>query len=135
MQHKCAKCGVPETPETFYPRYSGKTYPYCKVCTKSRNAKWSKDNKEKRGAIEHKSYVRRTYGISYEAMLVEQSGGCAICGLPDDRTRLCVDHNHETGKVRGLLCNKCNRAVGLLNDSAGIAKALAEYLERHEPCS
>jgi hypothetical protein len=47
----------------------------------------------------------------YEAMLAAQGGGCAICGNPPKTRRLDVDHDHRTGKVRGLLCHRCNRAL------------------------
>jgi hypothetical protein len=47
----------------------------------------------------------------YEALLAAQGGGCAICGNPPKTRRLHVDHDHKTGKVRGLLCHRCNRAL------------------------
>jgi hypothetical protein len=47
----------------------------------------------------------------YEALLAAQGGGCAICGNPPKTRRLDVDHDHKTGKVRGLLCHRCNRAL------------------------
>jgi hypothetical protein len=75
--------------------------------------------------------LKRTYGISmsdFEAMQESQSGKCAICG--SDKT-LVVDHNHTTGKIRALLCNQCNTAVGLLQESPDIARATAVYLEAH----
>lgn len=65
--------------------------------------------------------LRRLYGVSlmaYAFMLVAQQSRCAICrrrpGEQGVKQRLCVDHNHETGAVRGLLCNECNRGLGLL---------------------
>ena len=66
------------------------------------------------------SFLRRSkYGIddeTYHAMLIEQSGRCAICLLPMHSPE--IDHNHKTKIVRALLCGKCNKAIGLLNDSA-----------------
>jgi hypothetical protein len=59
------------------------------------------------------TYRSRT-GLSveeYDAMLKAQGGGCAICGNPPKTRRLDVDHDHKTGKVRGLLCHRCNRAL------------------------
>jgi len=61
-----------------------------------------------------------------------QGGVCAICGKPEATARtkrLCVDHCHETGKVRGLLCSHCNRAIGLLGDSCAILASAITYLE------
>jgi hypothetical protein len=65
------------------------------------------------------SYLKRVYGITlkeYNDILKSQSYSCASCGNADAGTRskfntFCVDHNHKTGKVRGLLCSSCNRAV------------------------
>ncbi len=80
----------------------------------------------------------REYGISlveYDKMLVAQEGVCAICGRPDPKRRLTVDHCHLTGKVRGLLCKKCNTAIGLLGDSSDVlVKALAYCLKHKPPC-
>jgi hypothetical protein len=71
----------------------------------------------------------------YEAMLEAQGGVCAICRLPDSaiaKTVLCVDHDHRTGDVRGLLCNRCNTAIGLLRDDASIILAAMEYVRRSD---
>lgn len=82
--------------------------------------------------------LRKSYGITaddYEAMLSEQEGVCAICGSDDPgtrdhRKRLHVDHDHETGRVRGLLCSPCNRLLGQASDSPKILRSAADYLER-----
>jgi len=71
------------------------------------------------------------YGITiaqYDAMLARQGGVCAICRKHRGKT-LCVDHCHVTGKVRGLLCRKCNAAIGFFEDDPRIARAGAAYLE------
>lgn len=78
--------------------------------------------------------LMRLYGITpeqYEGMLVKQDARCAIC-LRTSLGRLCVDHNHTTGKVRGLLCQACNRALGLMGDSSGNVARAASYLARQE---
>jgi len=62
-------------------------------------------------------------------MYADQFGRCAICGgVNDIDRRLSVDHNHDTGEVRGLLCNRCNRAIGLLGDSIDILESAISYL-------
>lgn len=77
----------------------------------------------------------RPYGISiddYERILAEQRGGCAICHseTPGRGQVFCVDHCHVSGQVRGLLCLRCNTAIGMLQDSPRIAEAATWYLKR-----
>lgn len=83
---------------------------------------------------ERDQYLRWYYGITleeYEKMLVYQDGVCAICGGPPcGSQRLFVDHDHETGVVRGLLCGRCNSMLGLADDSPHrLAEAMA-YLTK-----
>lgn len=76
--------------------------------------------------------LRKTYGISvsdYEAMLEEQGGVCAICGGEEDHFSLSVDHCHDTGIIRGLLCNPCNRGLGYFRDKPELLKKAVAYLE------
>jgi hypothetical protein len=61
-------------------------------------------------------------------MLQIQSGVCAICGGGNGDRRLAIDHDHMTGRVRGLLCSACNRAIGLLRDSPDRFTKAATYL-------
>ncbi len=75
--------------------------------------------------------------IEYKELYNKQSGLCAICGgsqqgyrLSGKRKKLCVDHSHKTGVVRGLLCTRCNSAIGLLNDDAELLKIVLIYLEK-----
>ena len=84
----------------------------------------------------------RKYNLSvedYDKLLIEQNGVCAICkesetanGSNGKLKPLSVDHNHETKKVRGLLCHNCNMAIGNLKESCERAKSLIEYLERNK---
>ena len=79
--------------------------------------------------------LNRLYGIStdeYDAMLAEQGGLCAICRGPQTSIspNLCVDHCHDTGKVRGLLCNGCNGGLGLLKDSPELLRNAIDYLNK-----
>ena len=78
--------------------------------------------------------LEREYGVTrqgFQAMFLAQRGCCKICGEPSTAT-LHVDHDHKTKKVRALLCGNCNRAIGLLNDSADKAYAAARYLEEYQ---
>jgi hypothetical protein len=100
-------------------------------------AEYRKNNKE---TVLNTKYKNR-YGITvkeYNTMLAKQGGVCAICKEKESSIsrwhsktiRLAVDHNHTTGVVRGVLCNRCNRGIGYLNDDITILRAAIEYLER-----
>ena len=76
--------------------------------------------------------LARFYGISreqYEGLLAKQGGVCGICRKPPQEP-LCVDHSHATGRVRGLLCRKCNTGLGFYDDDAGLMTAGSAYLRR-----
>lgn len=94
-------------------------------------ADWHRANKHRR----QNEQLGRKYGLrpgDYEVMLSAQGGGCAICKRTEnfDGRRFAVDHCHRTGRVRGLLCTKCNVAVGLLGDSPALLMTAIEYLYR-----
>lgn len=80
------------------------------------------------------AWLLRYYGITlefYRGLLASQNGVCAICLKVDDYYSLAVDHNHETGNVRGLLCSNCNLALGKFKDSPDLLRKAGEYLEKH----
>lgn len=113
---------------------------------------WSKDNarwqspigknkdgmtRTERTAYAHAWNLRQSFNLTpeqFEAMLTQQSGGCAICGGkgPPDKhgnpRRLSVDHCHSTGKIRGLLCVNCNRGIGYFSDRIDLLEAAIAYL-------
>jgi len=98
------------------------------------NALWRDNWRSSAACRERHAGTRRKtiYGLSAEhhRRLVEQQNGvCAICKRPSRRA-LCVDHCHATRVVRGLLCDKCNTALGLLGDDAGRVLAAVAYLDR-----
>lgn len=81
--------------------------------------------------------LKAKFGITtedYQRMLAAQDGVCAIChGTSTGRwEHFHVDHDHDTGNVRGLLCHHCNTAIGLLRDSAEFAERAAFYLRKHK---
>lgn len=87
-----------------------------------------------------RKYRIRRYGITeteFEQLLVTQNGVCAVCGSPPvpgtgpATKRLHVDHNHQTGKIRGLLCNSCNRGIGYFKDDSALLRAAADYIDRY----
>ncbi len=86
-----------------------------------------------------RKYLKKSYGITleeYRGMFEAQDNRCAICNkngfkiCKDTKTLLVVDHCHNTGLVRGLLCHNCNRGLGLFQDNINYLGAAIEYLER-----
>jgi hypothetical protein len=81
---------------------------------------------------ERSAYLKRKYGISideYDAMLARQGGGCGVCGSsPSDAISLHIDHDHRTGRIRGLLCFVCNSSLGELDDPS-LLRAALRYVE------
>lgn len=118
----CATCLI-EKPFTEFYKGTGRSKftSYCKPCYILRVKKNYRS--EKGQEAYHRNRLKRDFGLSLEKfkeMRSEQNNCCAICGIHESLTRkkiLCVDHCHKTGKVRGLLCDTCNRAIGLLKDS------------------
>lgn len=104
----------------------------------ARTAKWREDNPD----ADANKYYKRTYGITvddYNRMFEEQKGVCAICGKEEktrrrkkssENERLAVDHCHETGEIRGLLCFKCNTAMGSLGDTREHVMRVIHYLSK-----
>ena len=99
----------------------------------ARGSNYRLKNKESIAAQKRGYMLRWKYGINleaYEEMLKQQGGVCLGCKGPCvSGKRLAVDHCHDSGKVRGLLCVVCNRAVGALKDNPATLRRLAEYLE------
>lgn len=121
----------------------------CKLCSiarakesQERNAKHRKaylaDYRAKNHARIYERRLSYAFGITldeYNSMLEAQGGTCAICkGPPRGKSwrRLVVDHCHVTGQLRGLLCDTCNRTLGLLHDNLQVAQAAASYLQLHQ---
>lgn len=89
---------------------------------------WRKKNED---YIRDKEYKKRFRASlkEYDRLLAKQEGVCAICCCVPSRRRLDMDHCHDTGKVRGLLCDTCNRAIGLFDDNPELLRQAARYLE------
>lgn len=81
-----------------------------------------------------RKYLMKSYGLTkdqFDDMLTKQNNSCAICGTTDlGKPSPSIDHCHTTGKVRGLLCNNCNRGLGLLKDSKEIIENAIKYLKQ-----
>jgi hypothetical protein len=130
---QCTICKETKPLDDFVKRSNRRSgrQPYCSVChnIKSRNAHDSGKMKD--------YDLKRSYGITlddYNDMYRKQNGRCKICNRHIDeimssrKKHLCVDHCHKTKVIRGLLCDKCNRGLGLFNDSSELLMVASEYL-------
>lgn len=101
-----------------------------KIISKRSNDKNREKINEKNRKGRYKAQLKYMYGITeeyYKNMVELQEGKCLICGFTSDR-RLYVDHNHITGKIRGLLCMKCNAGLGMFQDNPVIIKNAYNYI-------
>ena len=149
----CKKCGGTE-------RYLSGNKP-CVQCARKnsqrrwnegKTAEWRQNKKEQVNASNRKAYnslsddqkkIRNRrqqvalYGLTleqYDALLTEQNGVCAICKKSETasiKKNMCIDHDHKTGKVRQLLCDKCNRGIGYFNESIDVLEQAVLYLKKH----
>lgn len=105
---------------------------------KEQQRKWRDANRQYNSDRQRQYQIKAKYGMSledYEVMFEAQGRVCAICGTDNPHNRwkvFAIDHCHETGEIRGLLCNKCNRGIGLLDDDPDRLTAAADYLLRHK---
>jgi len=145
MEKKCTQCDTVKPLDQFGVSRQGARGPVyrsnCKACASARAMQWFADNPERTMANRRRWNLQKLYGITpeqYEEMLSEQGGLCAVCRQPEPDAHgrtgtqfsLSVDHCHDTGRVRGLLCQKCNRAIGLLGDNVELLRAAIRYLEK-----
>lgn len=149
---RCPRCG--ETlPLTAFARDRGRrdgASMYCKPCSAIRAKEFRAANPDKMQASKRKSYakqyrttgraalLRNRFGLTiaqYDALLEAQGGVCGICGRKpaahERKQDLCVDHDHGTGQIRGLLCGECNSALGLFRDSPALLRQAIAYLAKH----
>lgn len=130
---KCNRCLIEKNIFAYYPSELKRSKPTCGECLKTPSLK------------QHKYKIKK-YGLSlndYDLMVKNQSGLCAICLKPEHQkhrrigeiTRLSVDHNHTTGKVRSLLCRTCNLMLGNSGDSSCVLRKAADYLDNHDKTS
>lgn len=95
---------------------------------------WYRRNKDRTAERQRDLRLQREYGLSaeqYDILLESQHGVCALCRRADKSGyALAVDHDHKDGRVRGLLCGQCNRALGLLEDDVVVLARAIDYLKR-----
>ncbi len=153
---ECTRCGETKPLDQFFPLYgeqkvigarNGRTHKaHCKKCNNQSGLHYKRQNPAARKRyIESRRIqtIKKKYGLSpeqYFSKLESQGGGCAICSttegkklkrLSKTRFNFAVDHDHDTDKVRGLLCDTCNRALGMFGDSPENLRSALAYLEKH----
>jgi hypothetical protein len=149
----CNICKVEKSDSDFYRLKTGRLFPYCRPCDNERKRKWAKANPDihraamRRGnrkyracrpdrvKAQQRKRTLKKYGMSvedYEQRLLEQGGVCQICSKNNDSQRLAVDHCHINGRVRGLLCHRCNRALGYLGDNKELLLKCVAYLDHYK---
>lgn len=128
---QCSRCGEVMELSDFYlrkgndrknPRYMAE----CKECHKAEQRR--RNECPKRKAEKRDRNLKKNYGITavqYDFMYAEQNGKCYVCR--DEHEVLHVDHNHETGEVRKLLCTLCNTAFGKMRERVDLLENLLEY--------
>lgn len=147
MEKVCTKCLVAQDIEQFAPHknYKGGRTTWCRLCLNNQASDWSKekaprrrenDNKRNKRKPEQKqnSKFKARYGITldqFNKISAEQNDECLICKkhkLQNKNGKLFVDHDHKTGKIRGLLCDRCNKSLGLMEDNVEFLRKAIGYL-------
>lgn len=98
---------------------------------------WKKNNKDKVKKTQKNWFLKNLYGITldqYNTIFTSQEGKCAICEIHQSELSksLAVDHDHETGKIRNLLCADCNTALGLAKENPDLLIKMSEYIKLHK---
>lgn len=103
----------------------------CKDCYKQRSMKWNSEHIERKREIQNKvDWVKRGIVDLDKARFIKNSiKSCALCSATDN---LQVDHCHETGNVRSMLCGRCNRSLGGFGDNPELLRKAANYVEEHK---
>jgi hypothetical protein len=136
----CNKCGKTKPIEEFHRQTTSRRHYACNDCRIKYANGWRKRSPEKARRILRRTRLKE-FGLTekdYNTMLALQGGVCAICKMKETMqyqgitASLAVDHDHESGAVRGLLCGKCNRMLGFANDSHERLTIAAEYLKKHK---
>lgn len=141
----CTGCQQEKPLSEFFSRGGKLAHLYksqCKFCMQAKRLEWGQQNSDYLNTWRRNNWVvtnrrLRRRGATqdmYNAMYEAQKGCCALCNEPEEKFAwLCIDHDHETGKIRGLLCPNCNRGLGLLKDSASLLRKAAEYIDTNKP--
>ena len=134
---QCQACNKTKPVSEFFKSMQTKDglFSYCKPCKVDANRK-SDDKRRSANRVAFLNqrrgwHLKTKYGITiekYNELVLTQNGKCLVCeGKLDDK--LCVDHDHKTGKIRALLCQDCNRGLGMFKESVDSLKRAIKYLE------
>lgn len=140
INKRCSKCKIHKPLSEFYKRRGRKSglMSWCKLCCEKYRIKMAEHYK----IMRKRNYPKKRekdlilhYGITldeYNKIFEQQKGCCAICNKCQSKlkNRLGVDHNHITGKIRGLLCVRCNRLLGFAQESQKILLVAQNYLKK-----
>jgi ribosomal protein L37E len=143
MNKFCPKCNSWKSKDNFNfcKNRKDKLQLWCKDCGyESKKRHYWTDRKKQVQLLARKYNLKHSFGITieqYEEMFNKQKGVCIICGKPETQhshpngkvDSLRVDHNHKTGKIRGLLCSKCNFGIAQFNDNINLLKKAIIYLK------
>jgi len=131
----CRSCNLDEnmvrfySPSTVAGRAAGSM---CQPCWVAKSTQWRHDNRDRWNKQRHYLRINRLFGLTNrEIDELYKAPMCQGCGASVSRQgkRLTVDHDHKTGKMRGLLCHDCNRTIATAQDNPNILRQLAKYLE------
>jgi hypothetical protein len=145
LERKCRDCGLIKSIAEYYRTTYKKKECYhtnCKSCYIKRNQERYDPIKQRDNNL--KRLYGKQFGIDeYNKLLEKQDFKCAICKTTEIKGRktgrggqievFYVDHDHKTGKVRGLLCNICNRTMGYVGENSGVLEEMIKYLQKHQP--
>lgn len=136
---RCRDCQVRLDESNCPPSALANRKSHCRSCSSRQRGAYRRENADKNRPKEQSRNLKRadarrmkTYGITpvdFEELKTRLNSCCAICRKPPSyKMGLCVDHDHATGKVRGLLCHKCNAALGAFNDDTNLLRSAISYL-------
>lgn len=144
---RCTKCFISKPKKDYHLRGDGKRRNDCRDCVRLYGIKYREKNKKlikrkkreyhkENPHIKRRSYLKLEYGLTledYDKLLKSQNGLCKICNADnpncEQHKHLYIDHCHSTGKVRGLLCGRCNSAIGHMKDNIEYFEKAIEYLK------
>ena len=144
----CRRCRLLLPEESFYPKNKDGSVlrTICKKCMYKYQIRWVKKNREKVD-VYHQNYknkhsdrlkskdLKRRLGITLDdknRMIEKQNSRCYVCDKKLEFSQCCVDHDHNTGKIRKILCTNCNKGLGIFKDDVKLLEKLVLYLKEHE---